>query len=50
LDIISNIPNNKKIKIGDRFIGSGEPVFIIAKAGVITMGMRILQKDFLMKR
>ncbi len=28
------IPRDKKNKIGDRFIGSGEPVFIIAEAGV----------------
>jgi len=28
------IPRDKKIKIGDRVIGSGEPVFIIAEAGV----------------
>ena len=27
-------PHDKKIKVGDRLIGCGEPVFIIAEAGV----------------
>lgn len=34
MDVISIFPQDKTIKIGNRSIGSGEPVFIIAEAGV----------------
>ena len=47
MDVIDINPREKKIKVVDRFIGSGEPVFIIAEAGVnhngdVTLAKRLI--------
>lgn len=34
MDVIGVTFSDKKIKVGNRFIGTGEPVFVIAEAGV----------------
>jgi N,N'-diacetyllegionaminate synthase len=49
MDGISIKSNNKKIKIGNRFIGDGEPVFIIAEAGVNHNGDPNLAKQLIEK-
>lgn len=49
MDVINIIPQDKKIKVGDRLIGSGEPVFIIAEAGVNHNGDVNLAKQLIDK-
>lgn len=49
MDVIGIIPLDKIIKIGDRLIGNGEPVFIIAEAGVNHNGDVNLAKQLIDK-